>query len=144
MNRLVHLPERAGMLGPGQFKVTEFVFDVFEKNPSWDGRTDVVISLLRAAVFPQPSDPDVSRYTPFIESTTQLHGLCKINGAYDAVSATFPSVGGKERSLIVGVLIHSNGLPIAHIGHAAGLPLWTNGCDITITWDRGHNKIFRI
>lgn len=144
MSKLTHLPEQAGMLMPGQFEVTEFVFDAFKKDPSWDGRTDVVVSLLRAAVFPQPTDPDVSRYTPFIESTTQLRGLCKINGAYDAFSATFPSVGGKERSLIVGMLIHSNGLPIAHIGHAAGLPLWTNGGDIIIAWDRGHNKIFRI
>ena len=144
MSKLIHLPERADALPPKQFAVTEFVFDVFKKNPSWEGRTDVVVSLLRAAVFPQSSDPDVSRYTPFIESTTQLRGLCKINGAYDAASATFPSVGGKERSPIVGVLIHGNGLPIAHIGHAAGLPLWTNGGDIIIVWDRGHNKIFRI
>lgn len=58
MSKLVHLPELAGMLMPGQFEVTEFVFDVFKKNPSWDGRTDVVVSLLRAAVFPQHTDPD--------------------------------------------------------------------------------------
>jgi len=144
MSKLVHLPERAGILAPGQFEVTEFVFDVFEKNPSWDGRTDVVVSLLRAAVFPQASDPDVSRYTPFIESTTQLRDLCTVDGAYDGSSPTFYRLGGKEPSLIVGLLIHSNGLPIAHIGHAAGLPLWTNGGDIVVTWDRGHNKIFRI
>ena len=143
MSKLVHLPERAGMLMPGQLEVTEFVFNVFKKNPSWDGRTDVVISLLRAAVFPQPSDPDVSRYTPFIESTTQLHGLCKVDGAYDGSNVTFYSVGGRD--MIVGLLIHSSrGEPIAHIGHAAGLPLWTNGDDIIITWDRGPTKIFRI
>ena len=144
MSKLVHLPELAGMLMPGQFEATEFVFDVFKKNPSWDGREDVTCSLLRAAVFPQHTDPDVSRYTPFIESTAQLHGLCTIDGSYDGSSVTFPSVGGKERSLLVGLLIHSDGLPIAHIGHAAGLPLWTNGGDIIVTWDRGRNKIFRI
>ena len=144
MSKLVHLPELAGMLMPGQFEVTEFVFDVFKKNPSWDGRTDVVVSLLRAAVFPQHTDPDVSRYTPFIESTAQLHGLCTIDGSYDGSSVKFPSVSGKERSLLVGLLIHSNGLPIAHVGHTAGLPLWTNGGDIIVTWDRGRNKIFRI
>ena len=142
MSKLVHLPERAGMLMPGQFEVTEFVFDVFKKNPSWDGRTDVVVSLLRAAVFPQATDRDTSRYEPFIAASEVMTGLHKVEGAYNASSVTFHSVGGRD--MIVGLLIHSNREPIAHIGHAAGLPLWTNGGDIIITWDRGPTKIFRI
>ena len=142
MSRLVHLPERAGMLYPGQFEVTEFVFEAFEKNPSWTDRTDIVCSLLRAAVFPQATDRDTSRYEPFIAASEVMTGLHKVEGAYNASNVTFHSVGGRD--MIVGLLIHSNREPIAHIGHAAGLPLWPNGSDITITWDRGPTKIFRI
>ena len=143
MSKLIHLPELAGMLAPGQFAVTEFVFDVFERNPSWDGREDVTCSLLRAAVFPEPKDFDILRYEPFIYASAPLTGLHKVDGAYDADDVTFYSV--PSQAMIVGLLIHDHDRkPIAHIGHAAGLPLWTNSDIITVTWDRGPNKLFRI
>ena len=142
MSKIVHLPERAGVLFPGQFEITEFVFEAFKMNPSWEGRTDVVCSQLRAAVFPQATDRDTSRYEPFIAASEPMLDLHKVDGAYNASSVTFNSVAG--RYMVVGLLIHSKREPIAHIGHAAGLPLWTNGSDIIIAWDRGPTKIFRI
>ena len=145
MSKLVHLPERAGMLMPGQFEVTEFVFDVFKKNPSWDGRTDVVVSLLRAAVFPEPKDSDILRYEPFICASAPLTGLYMVGNAADANDVTFHDVGIENRVMIVGLLIHDRDRkPIAHIGHAIGLPVWTNSGDITVTWDNGADRIFRI
>ena len=145
MSKLVHLPERAGMLMPGQFEVTEFVFDVFERKPSWDGREDVTCSLLRAAVFPEPKDSDILRYEPFICASAPLTGLHIVGDAADANDVTFRDVGVENRVMIVGLLIHDRDRkPIAHIGHADGLPLWTNSGDITITWNNGVNKIFRI
>ena len=145
MSKLIHLPERAGMLTPGQFEVTEFVFDVFKRKPSWDNREDVTCSLLRAAVFPESKDSDILRYEPFICASEPLTGLHMVGNVADANDVTFRDVGVENRVMIVGLLIHDRDRkPIAHIGHAAGLPLWTRGGDIIVTWDNGANKIFKL
>ena len=145
MSKLIHLPERAGMLMPGQFEVTEFVFDVFKRKPSWDNREDVTCSLLRAAVFPEPKDSDILRYEPFICASEPLTGLHMVGNAADANDVTFRDVGVENRVMVVGLLIHDRDRkPIAHIGHVGGLPLWTNSGNITIAWNNGANKIFRI
>lgn len=145
MSKLIHLPELADALPPEQFAVTEFVFDVFKREPSWDNRDDVTCSLLRAAVFPEPKDSDILRYEPFICASAPLTGLRTVDNAAYANDVIFRDVGDENRVMVVGLLIHDRGRkPIAHIGHAAGLPLWTNGGDIIVTWDRGRNKIFRI
>lgn len=148
MSKLIHLPERADALPPGQFAVTEFVFDVFKRKPSWDNRDGVMCSLLRAAVFPEPKDSDILRYEPFICASAPLTGLHMVDNAADANDVIFRDVGIENlenRVMVVGLLIHDRDRkPIAHIGHAAGLPLWTNGGDIIVTWDNGANRIFRI
>lgn len=145
MSKLIHTPKWADVLAPGQFAVTEFVFDVFERKPSWDGREDVTCSLLRAAVFPEPKDSDILRYEPFICASAPLTGLHMVGNAADANDVTFRDVGVENRVMIVGLLIHDlDRKPIAHIGHVIGLPVWTNGGNITISWDNGANKIFRI
>lgn len=128
------------ILPKSQFRCTEFVFKTFDRK--WNGRTDVQVSLLKAAVFPDPKDATIDRYKPFIVQTKSLHNLRKINfGAHDADDITFTDVTGID--MVVGILIHSGENPIAHIGHAMGLPLWTNGGDIIVTWDNGRNRIFR-
>ena len=119
---------------------TEFVFEAFDKK--WGGRTDVQVSLLKAAVFPDPKDATIDRYKPFIVQTEPLHNLREADsGAHDADDITFTDVAGVD--MLVGILIHSGEDPIAHIGHAVGLPLWTNGGNITITWGNGRDRIFR-
>lgn len=123
-----------------QFRRTEFVFEAFDKK--WDGRTDVQVSLLKAAVFPDPKDVTIDRYKPFIAQTEPLCNLRKVDfNAHDADDVMFTSVCGID--MIAGILIHSGDSPIAHIGHVMGLPLWTNGGDIIVTWDNGRNRIFR-
>lgn len=127
------LPER-------QIRTTEFVFEAF--GGKWDGRTDVQVSLLKAAVFPDPKGATIDRYKPFIVQTKPLRNLRDVDyGAHDADDVTFYSVKGDY--MIVGILIHAGGVPIVHIGHAMGLPLWTNGGDIVVTWENGRNRIFR-
>mgnify|MGYP003531207631 CR=1 FL=1 len=128
------------ILPESQLRCTEFVFEAFNKK--WDGRTDVQVSLLKAAVFPNPKDATTDRYKPFIVQTKPLRNLRETDfGAYDADDITFTDVAGID--MVVGILIHSGENPIAHIGHAMGLPLWTNGGDVTVTWDNGRNRIFR-
>lgn len=128
------------ILPESQFRCTEFVFEAFDKK--WDGRTDVQVSLLKAAVFPDPKDATIDRYKPFIVQTKPLHNLREFDfGAHDADDVTFTDVAGGD--MIVGILIHSGETPIAHIGHAVGLPMWTNGGDIAITWGKNRDRIFR-
>ena len=124
-----------------QIRRTTFIFEAFDKK--WDGRTDVQVSLLKAAVFPDPKDATIDRYKPFIVQTKPLRNPREIAfGVYDADDITFTDVAGTD--MVVGILIHSGETPIAHIGHVMGFPLWTNGWDIIVTWDNGPNKIFRI
>lgn len=128
------------VLPESQFRCTEFLFEAFDKK--WDGRTDVQVSLLKAAVFPDPKDATIDRYKPFIVQTKPLRNLREFDfGAHDADDVTFTDVAGGD--MIVGILIHSGESPIAHIGHAVGLPMWTNGGDIAITWGKNRDRIFR-
>ena len=129
------------ILPPHQFKSTSFLFKAFDGK--WDGRTDVEVSLLKAAVLPDPKDVTIDRYKPFIVQTKPLRNPREIAfGVYDADDITFTDVAGTD--MVVGILIHSGETPIAHIGHVMGFPLWTNGWDIIVTWDNGPNKIFKL
>ena len=128
------------ILPESQYRCTEFVFEAFDKK--WDGRTDVQVSLLKAAVFPDPKDATIDRYKPFIVQTKPLRNLRDVDfGAHDADDIMFTGVAGID--MVVGILIHSGENPIAHVGHAVGLPMWTNGGDIIVTWGNGRARIFR-
>lgn len=133
----------AAGIPPTQVETTSFVFAGF--NGDWQGRTDVQCSLLKAAVLPQSADTSIDRYKPFIVDTMPLHNLTTTpDRANDADDVTFSGVGrDQDPMLIVGILIHAGDEPILHIGHAFGLPLWTNGGDIIVTWNMGPCKIFR-
>jgi len=68
-------------------------------------------------------------------------------GVADAANITFSSVTGDVSEALViykdsGVEATSNLL--AYIDTATGLPVTPNGGDITITWDSGANKIFKL
>lgn len=69
------------------------------------------------------------------------------DGVADAADVTLSSVTGDESEALViykdtGVESTSN--LIAYIDTATGLPVTPNGGDITITWDGGANRIFRL
>lgn len=68
-------------------------------------------------------------------------------GVFNAANVTFPAVTGSAVNYIV--LYVDSGTDatsrlIAVIDTATGLPVTPNGGDITITWDTGANKIFKL
>jgi|SRR5215813_3725776 len=68
-------------------------------------------------------------------------------GVADADNITFPTVTGDPTEAVV--LYRHTGTEstsqlIAYIDTATGLPVTPNGGDITVTWDNGANKIFKL
>ena len=68
-------------------------------------------------------------------------------GVADADDVTFSSVTGDQSEAIL-IYQHtgteSNSTLIAYIDSATNLPVTPNGGDITVTWDNGANKIFKL
>lgn len=68
-------------------------------------------------------------------------------GVADAANVTLSAVSGAVSEALV---IYDDGASstvsrlIAYIDSATGLPVTPNGGDITITWDDGANKIFKL
>jgi len=69
------------------------------------------------------------------------------DGVADAANVTLSSVSGDE-SESIDIYQHtgteSTSLMIANIDTASGLPVTPNGGDITVQWDDGANKIFKL
>jgi hypothetical protein len=68
-------------------------------------------------------------------------------GVFNATNVTFAAVTGSAVSYIViyaDTGTDSTSRLIALIDTATGLPVTPNGGDITITWDTGTNKIFKL
>lgn len=68
-------------------------------------------------------------------------------GVADAADVTLTSVTGDQFESIVifkDTGVESTSLLIAFIDTATGLPLTPNGGDVTIAWDNGANRIFKL
>jgi hypothetical protein len=68
-------------------------------------------------------------------------------GVADAADATFPSVTGASVEALVVYKdsgTESTSWLIAYIDTATGLPVTPNGGNITVAWDNGANKIFKL
>jgi hypothetical protein len=68
-------------------------------------------------------------------------------GVADAADITFTTVSGDVSEALV--IYHHTGVDgtselIAYIDTATGLPITPGGGDITVTWDSGANKIFKL
>lgn len=68
-------------------------------------------------------------------------------GVADAADVTFSTVTGDASEILV--IYKDTGSAatsrlIAYIDTATGLPVTPNGGDITVTWDNGSNKIFKL
>jgi hypothetical protein len=68
-------------------------------------------------------------------------------GVFDAADLTFSSVTGATVEAVV--IYRDSGTSstselIAYIDTGTGLPVTPNGGDITIAWDNGTNKIFKL
>lgn len=69
------------------------------------------------------------------------------SGVADAADITFPTVTGDQAEYLL-IYKHtgteSTSRLIALIDTATGLPVTPNGGDITVQWDNGANKIFKL
>jgi hypothetical protein len=86
------------------------------------------------------ADARIATSAPFSSKTTTA-------GVANAAAATFTSVTGQACSALV--IYRDSGSAstsrlIAYITSAVGLPVVPNGGNITINWDTGANKIFRL
>jgi len=79
--------------------------------------------------------------------SSALASKTSTNGVADAADVTFPLVTGDQSEAIV-IYKHtgteSTSNLIAYIDTATGLPVTPNGGDITVQWDNGANKIFKL
>lgn len=68
-------------------------------------------------------------------------------GVFDTADITFPAVTGSAAPYIILYVnsgTDSTSRLIGIIDTATGLPVTPNGGDITVTWDNGANKIFKL
>lgn len=89
----------------------------------------------------------ISGITGAVIATTTLSGNSASAGVANASTATFTSVTGAASAAMV--LYKSTGTDstsqlIAYIDTATGLPVTPNGGSITVTWDTGTNKVFKL
>ena len=76
-----------------------------------------------------------------------LASKTNVGGVFDAADAVISAVTGVQSEYLV--LYKDTGTAstsklIAYIDTATGLPVTPTGADITISWDNGANKIFKI
>ena len=79
--------------------------------------------------------------------SSSLASKTSTNGVADAADCTFPLVTGDQAEALI--LYKHTGTEstshlIAYIDTATGLPVTPNGGDITVQWDNGANKIFKL
>lgn len=80
-------------------------------------------------------------------ATATLGSKAVTGGAFDAADVTFSTVtGDPSEALIIykDTGTESTSPLIMYIDTATGLGVTPNGGDITVTWDNGANKIFKI
>lgn len=82
-----------------------------------------------------------------VATSAALTGKTSTAGVADAADVTFTTVTGDQAEYIVLFKDTTNPATsplIACIDTATGLPVTPGGGDITVTWDNGANKIFKL
>lgn len=82
-----------------------------------------------------------------VATSSALASKTKTAGVADAADITFSAVTGDvSEQLIIwaDTGVESTSRLILNIDTATGLPVTPNGGDITVTWDSGANKIFKL
>lgn len=82
-----------------------------------------------------------------VATSANLGSKTATGGVADAADVTLTTVAGDQSEALI--IYKDTGSAatsplIAYIDTATGLPITPNGGDITITWDNGANKIFKI
>lgn len=121
-----------------------------EGNISWSG-DDIKVVLVDAADY--TSDIAADDFLDDIPAgarvatSANLSGKTVVDGVADANDVTLTSVSGDEFELLAiyqDTGVESTSRLIALIDTATNLPLTPNGGDVTIQWDNGANRIFKL
>jgi hypothetical protein len=92
-------------------------------------------------------DVDGGGGAPNVVATATLAGEAAVGGVADATDLTFTAVTGSQVTSIViykFVTDRTDSPVVAFINVGTNLPITPNGGDITIAWDNGANKIFKL
>lgn len=89
-----------------------------------------------------------------IATSAAMTSITTTAGVFDAADVVWTTVTGVQSEAIVlylhaptvgGTAYASSAAPlVAYIDTATGLPVTPNGQDITVTWDSGVNRIFKL
>lgn len=82
-----------------------------------------------------------------VATSANLTSKTITDGVADADDVTYSSVTGDESEALVTFQdtgVEGTSRLIAYIDTATGLPVTPNGGDITVQWDNGVNKIFKL
>lgn len=82
-----------------------------------------------------------------VATSSALASKTKTAGVADAADVTLSSVSGDQSESIDAFKdtgVESTSRLICNIDTATGLPVTPNGGNITVTWDSGANKIFKL
>jgi hypothetical protein len=110
---------------------------------------DIKVVLVDSAVYTVSIDVDefLDDITSVIATSGNLASKTTTLGVFDAADITFTAVSGAVSEILVvykDTGTASTSPLIAYIDTATGLPVTPNGGDITVTWDSGGDKIFKI
>jgi hypothetical protein len=91
---------------------------------------------------------DLTPASNVIGTDQTLASKTSTTGVADAADITFPAVTGGSTVTYLAIYYYtgtnSTSPLLALIDTATGLPLVTNGGDITVIWDNGSNRIFKL
>lgn len=128
---------------------TEFLNSLLDSNPAIDFDTDTIkVAMVSATYTPSAAHQFLSSVSGVVGTAQTLTSPTVSGGAFDAADVTFTAVTGSQ---VVGLVIYKDtGVAgtsplVAFIDQvASGLPVTPNGGNISIAWDNGTNKIFRL
>lgn len=120
-------------------------------NPSIDWDTDTIkASLVRSSAYTPVigTDQFISSVATRVADSAALSAKTVTAGVADAADVTFTAVaaGAAVQYIVIwkDTTVASTSPLIALIDTATGLAVTPNGGDITIAWDNGANKIFKL
>ena len=135
----------------GNALYAKFKESLLSQNPSVDLDTDTIkVALVSSTYTPNTaSNQYYSSVSGVIGTPATLSGKSVTDGVFDASDVTFTSV--TSTATVTQLVLYkdtgtaSNSPLIALIDSAtSGLPVTPNGGDITVSWDNGANKIFKL
>jgi len=115
---------------------------------SWSGDNIKAVLVDSASYTPDTAvDQFFDDISGVVATSGNLASPTSTGGVAGAADVTFSSVTGNQSEFIV--VYQDTGTPstsrlIALVDTATGLPVTPNGGDITVQWDTGANKIFKL